>query len=974
MQVETEKTILLVENQAVVSLAIANILKDNGFKVFTAINGIEAINISKRNTSIDLILMAVDLGKGTDGLNAAQTILQDHNLPIVFITNHLEKELIKRFNKISPYGYVFKNAGEAGVISSINMAFKLFETNQKLKTEVFKRESIEKNLLESEEKFKKVVGDTNALLLNVDRHGHIIYLNDAVALTLGYPKNKLIGSFYLKLVYPEDRKHVHSLFVKQINGLIKNSETEFRYLRKDGTFGWLSFLTNQIYEKGKIVALNGVAQDITLRKQIEGELHKKEAHYRSIVENLNLAYYEANTRGVFTYCNVGFITSSGYSEKELLGKVSFNLIIEEHRADIIAKYKRAFKEKQPNLITEFKVKPKHRTEFWVEQITHFDYNEQGNCIKGNSIIRDIDERKRTEETLQKQEEILRQFFNVSFNAIFLISANWKFIRANDVAVKLYGYTRDELLDMTPVELAPQRLQDKVTRFLNIAIREKQNFEWIHITKRGIEFPVEIHTKPIVVDGSPCIFAEIRDITEHKKAEEVLRKNEEMFRQFFNYSFDAIFLVNENGKIFDANDVAATLYGYTHEEFCNMSPADLSPPELQEEAVERQRNLLDKKFNSEWIHAKKDGTKFPVEIHTKPIIIDGKPCIFGEVRDITERKRTEEALLQSELNYRRFYEEDLSGIFLSTIDSGIKSCNQAYVDMMEYDSVEELLKSNPITHYPQSRSRIEFLNLLRKERKLYNYEGELKTKSGKLINSLENIMGVFDDNDNLIEFRGYVNDITEIKNAQKVLKNAAAEKEALHRELLHRVKNSFNQLKIIVYLERLKLEDTKTSNVLENIETRIGTLAEMYSILNVSGVSEQINLGKYIEQITKSLKNSFVDNDKKLSITTTFTLVNTTPNTASSVGLIINELLTNSLKYAFPENKEGKISVTLKKINGNAEIEVIDNGIGLPNDFDLEKSSSMGLQLVNMLVTQLSGSITYKVKNGTRFKLIFPLSD
>src|SRR5690606_3184029 len=134
----------------------------------------------------------------------------------------------------------------------------------------------------------------------------------------------------------------------------------------------------------------------------------------------------------------------------------------------------------------------------------------------------------------------------------------------------------------------------------------------------------------------------------------------------------------------------------------------------------------------------------------------------------------------------------------------------------------------------------------------DFEGGVITKKGKKLNTLENIIGIFDKDDNLVEFWGYVNDITEKKNAEVALKNAADEKEALHRELLHRVKNSFNLIKSLIYLERDKIKDESANRVLENLEMRIAALAQMYSILNASGVSEKINLGAYLKQVTESL--------------------------------------------------------------------------------------------------------------------------
>ncbi|MFZ1279646.1 MAG: ATP-binding protein [Ignavibacteriaceae bacterium] len=349
--------------------------------------------------------------------------------------------------------------------------------------------------------------------------------------------------------------------------------------------------------------------------------------------------------------------------------------------------------------------------------------------------------------------------------------------------------------------------------------------------------------------------------------------------------------------------------------------------------------------------------------------DKSRALLNILEDLeVEKKKTKE----SEEKYRRFFEEDLSGVFISTPEGKMKASNPAYARMMEYDTVEELLASNPFEHYEQSQDRIDFLNLLRKKKKLIDYEGAIITRKGKHIDTLENVIGVFDDNDNLIELWGYVNDITARKKAEKVLKNAAMEKEALHRELLHRVKNSFALIKSLIYLERQRLDDESTNKILEELEHRVGSLAQMYSLLNETGVSQQVELDHYLRQISKSLTDSFIEDNQKIKIKTEFDNIIVSPKDASSIGLIINELLTNSLKYAFDKDSDGEITIKLKEENNFAILLVADNGRGLPKNFKIEDSTGMGLELVKMLTQQLSGTLDVESKDGTTFKIVIPV--
>src|SRR6056297_1832527 len=127
------KKILLVEDEALIAMNEAQMLKKHGYEVVTVYNGEKAIEAVDSDPDVSLILMDIDLGKGKDGTEAAEEILSHHNVPIVFLTSHLEKEYVDRVKKITRYGYVLKNSGEFILIESINMAFELFEANCEVK-------------------------------------------------------------------------------------------------------------------------------------------------------------------------------------------------------------------------------------------------------------------------------------------------------------------------------------------------------------------------------------------------------------------------------------------------------------------------------------------------------------------------------------------------------------------------------------------------------------------------------------------------------------------------------------------------------------------------------------------------------------------------------------------------------------------------------------------------------------------------
>ncbi|HPI90045.1 MAG TPA: response regulator [Spirochaetota bacterium] len=127
-----KKSILLVEDEVIIAMAESKAIENFGYNSLMAHNGIDAVRIATGETKIDLVLMDIDLGKGMDGTESARQILQKKNIPIVFLTSHSERDMVDRVRGITRYGYVIKNSGNFVLQSSIEMAFELFEANQRL--------------------------------------------------------------------------------------------------------------------------------------------------------------------------------------------------------------------------------------------------------------------------------------------------------------------------------------------------------------------------------------------------------------------------------------------------------------------------------------------------------------------------------------------------------------------------------------------------------------------------------------------------------------------------------------------------------------------------------------------------------------------------------------------------------------------------------------------------------------------------
>ena len=1355
MNSESRKSILLVEDMAIIAMAEANILKKYGFEVLIAYTGKEAVAVAIDNKDLDLVLMDIDLGRGMDGTEAAQLILQKREIPIVFLSNHTEKEIVEKTEKITSYGYVVKNSGETVLLASIKMAFKLFDAHTKRKesekrlnlslegadiglwdqdfttqqvfrsdkwfsmlgyesdhisgtldfwksiihpddyeqsmaearkheegfTDVFKvehrlrckdgsykwvlnwgkisdrdkegkplralgihlnideRVKTEEALKQSEERLRFALEGNSDGIWDWNLKTGDVYFSPRYYTMLGYDPNEFLPSYqaWKELLHPEDVEQSEKIVLQSIDQL-KPFSIEFRLKKKDGSYCWI-LARGKVAEKdsdGKALRISGSHTDINERKLAEESLRKNENKLQSIFKAAPIGIGVTSNR-VLIELNERLCAMLGYRCEELIGKnarilyptqeeyeyvgnvkyeqiakhgtgtvetrwikkdgtiinillsstpvnlqdlsggVTFTAIditerreFEEALKISLAKYKVLFEsfplgitisDEAGNIVESNKqaerllsistdehnsrqidskewriintngspMQPEEYASVIALKENRLVENVQMGMVKENNettwinvtaapvplegygvaiAYGDISELKSREEELQKSEQMFRHLFNNSPDAILIIQEDGKIIDANEVALNRYGYSLEEFLTITPNHLAPERLIKSIPEKFKNALQQPMHFEWVHMKKNGEEFPVEIHSKPIWINGRKHIFAEARDITDRKIAEATLQESQQMLSTILNnipirvfwkdlnsnyvgcnlpFALDAGFkspeelygktdfdmgweneadlyrkddkevmssgvprynyeepqtranneigwlktskipLKNINGDVigvlgtyediterkkteeqlkkseeryslaqsaakigswdwnmvtdeltwseliismfgFERGDIKGTMNDF----WCRLHPDDIPMIEERVKAtIERNEDynvahrVIHPDGNIRWMY--ETGNVIRDE--------DGKPVrMLGVVQDITDRKKAEEQLKESEEKYRRFFEEDLSGVFVSTPEGVIKACNLAYANMMEYDSSEELISSNAEEHYSNPQERKDFLNLLREKRKLSNYEGSVVTKKGKKLHTLENIIGIFDKDNKLVEFWGYVNDITEKKNAETALKNAADEKEALHKELLHRVKNSFNLIKSLIYLERDKITDVNANKILENLEMRIAALAQMYSILNASGVSEKINLGAYLKQVTDSLSVTYIEDYEKIKVHQSYDNIFTSPKNASSIGLIVNELVTNSLKYAFPESSSGTIKILLKHINGTANITVSDDGVGVPADFSIETAGGLGTQLVYMLTQQLNGSITINKEKGTSFTISFPVDE
>lgn len=222
--------ILLVEDESLIALSEKRQLEKLGYVVHYVLNGEDAVHSALKN-EFEIVLMDVDLGPGLDGTQAAEKILKEKDVPIVFLSSHTEPEIVEKTEKITSYGYVVKNSGIVVLDASIKMALKLFESNVKQK-------EAEERLRESEEKFRSFIENANDIIYQLNVDGVFTYVSPNWTEMLGYELNDVIGEKVEKFVHTDDLQNCLDFLNLVITTGRKQSGVEYRVRHKNGSWRW----------------------------------------------------------------------------------------------------------------------------------------------------------------------------------------------------------------------------------------------------------------------------------------------------------------------------------------------------------------------------------------------------------------------------------------------------------------------------------------------------------------------------------------------------------------------------------------------------------------------------------------------------------------------------------------------------------------------------------------------------------------
>ncbi|MCX6565095.1 MAG: PAS domain-containing protein [Candidatus Aminicenantes bacterium] len=467
------------------------------------------------------------------------------------------------------------------------------------------------------------------------------------------------------------------------------------------------------------------------------------------------------------------------------------------------------------------------------------------------------------------------------------------------------------------------------------------------------------------------------ITERKRVEEALRESLERFQLANRATFDVIWDWNLQTDALRWNENIQTLFGYKAEEIepgieswtNRIHPEDLARVKtgIHAAIASGQERWFD-----QYRFLRKDGMY--AEVEDRGYIArdaSGQPArMIGAMRDISERIQSEKTIQASELRYRQLV-ENASEAILVVQDGLLKFVNRTATQMIGYPEMERISRPFPEFIHPDDREMVvdNYRKRIAGDTAQPRYAFRLLTRDGGV--KWVEIGAVLIDWEGRPATLNFLTDVTDRHKGEESTQAALREKEVMLREIHHRVKNNMQVISSLFNLQADKTLNRECREILKETQTRIRAMSLVHEKLYKSRDLSKIDLTVYIRSLALHLFNVYLTDPDQVRQETDFEEVFLDVNSAVPCGLILNELISNALKHAFPEGRKGLIRIGAKRgPDGTIILRVADDGIGFPKNLDFRKDESLGLQIVSLLVGQLEAAIDLDRTNGTAFTVTF----
>ncbi len=587
------------------------------------------------------------------------------------------------------------------------------------------------------------------------------------------------------------------------------------------------------------------------------------------------------------------------------------------------------------------------------------------------------QRKFSEENLADSEKRYRTIFEHTGTAMVIIDENTILSLVNTEFEKLSGYSKEELEGrkswadfVAEDDLERMKEYHQLRRTNPDTAPKHYEFQFMDKNKNIKDILLTVTVFP----GTKKSLASLLNITDRKKAELKVLESEERTRRLLRKSFDA-WVIHAGGNLLDSNPSAVEIMGgKKSEDFLGKPLIDFVHPDYKDAVSKRTLKMYTKGgtvplIEEKWL--KLDGTPIDVETVATSFEYKGKPAVQVAFRDITQRKKSEEAIKEQYIFLQRLIDTIPNPLFYKDVNYVYLGCNKPFEEFIGL-SKDEIIGKTVYEIAPKDLAD-EYHKMdkeLIERDQIQIYEAQVRYADGSRHVVIFNKSTFNDSDGNVAGLIGVMVDITQHKMAEEQLKKSVKEKETLLKEIHHRVKNNLMVISSLLNLQSTFIKDKEALDIFRESQSRAKSMALIHERLYQSVDLKRINFGDYIRTLSTDLFHTYVADPRAVKLNLDVDDLMLDINTTVPLGLIVNELVSNCMKHAFPGAKKGEINIEFHKIDDEYVLKVYDTGVGFPEDLDFKNTETLGLQLINNLVGQVDGTIVLDRSHGTRFTIKF----
>lgn len=818
------------------------------------------------------------------------------------------------------------------------------------------------------EMLSMVASETRNIVVITDPAQHIEWVNTAFEEKTGYKLEEVIGRRPKDFLRgPETDKQT----VERTNEHLKEhkpfTESILNYT-KDGEKYWVKMDVTPIFDDdGNLKRYFAIQEDITERKKAF-ELIKRQKEILEDTQRIGKIGswdLDLETKSI----NLSKEAFAIYERNPEDGNPTFDEVLTyyqmENREEFLDSFRvAAYKNETFN--DDFQIITEKGNQIYVNVFSIPQTNDDGKVYAVHGTIQDITKRKTAEINLKKRKNQIKSLTNNLDGTIFRYlrkpNGEEKLLYINSGIEDLHEVKREEVLDNTEL-LWEQILEEdipKLEQAINDSAKhlEKMNQKYRIKTPSGQLKWVQGRATPHRLDDGSVVWDALAlDITEREHA----KRDREEFQDLLQNSVSEIYIIDvDSYEILFANEVACRNFGYSEWELIGKTPSELNPEFINISKLDELRAKLfdagDRGVEFESIHQRADGSRYPVQVNMKKGSYKGEEIFIAAAIDISVQK-TIEKQLKEQVAISESIIDSMPGLFYMMDENlNLVKINKNASMFFDLDGTD-LSKMDPLSLIsPRERDMVE-----EKIRSIFETgyaEAEtIMVSRGNEYN--------FYINGKLIEQDGQKHIIgngLNITDRVKMRKN----NEVLIKEVHHRVKNNLAIISGLLSLEMDEVRDKHAILPMQRSINRIQSMAKVHELLYDNQNFSTVNIEEYLKELVDIIEATF-SNERKVNVKLDVDIIDLNVNEAIPLGMLFNELLTNSYKYAFDEDG-GNVSITVRKPNGRYEAIYEDDGKGLKEKVDLEQAETLGMAIINTLLQQLDAD--YELITDHKFKLRF----